>query len=201
MKTKHFSFKIADFKTSNDESVGIIEGCANVYGIVDSQHDRIKKGAFNQSVKNHIDSKKLIPMLVEHDYGRVIGGFDPTMIKDTDKGLYVVGKIDLNVQAGREMYSLIKNGIVDSFSVGGYAEMDDVKINNNGVVDIEKYTLREISITPRPSNVESKIESVKNDNSVVDIDKNMSDSDCENDFHLITAMLELNKINLNLNLN
>ena len=39
-------------------------------------------------------------------------------VRETDKGLYVLGRLDQNVQRGRELNSLLETGGIDGLSIG-----------------------------------------------------------------------------------
>lgn len=161
MKNKSFNFKMNKCFVSEDKTVGIIEGYASVYDVVDSYNEVIIKGAFTESIETFKKNNEYIPMLFNHQMNKVIGGFDPKLIKDTEQGLYVKGEIDLNTQAGAETYSLLSKKYINSFSVGGYVKNDDLEWVKDGIIKIIKMSLVEISPTPNPANKDAKVTNVK----------------------------------------
>ena len=105
--------------------------------------------------------KQKIPMLATHNFENLIGGYDPENIKETKKGLEVVGEVDLSTQQGREKHSLAKNGYLNSFSIGFQANKENISINANGNRVFQKVDLYEISLVPVPANPKARITGVK----------------------------------------
>ncbi len=95
-----------------------------------------------------------VPMLLSHD--QPIGVF--TRLEHTADGLLCDGQINLDVQAGREAYSLLKQGALTGLSVG-------IIVKDRNVVDsvrhITSAELLEISLTAMPVNPEARVTSVK----------------------------------------
>ena len=160
MDIKSITFKIDKAVESEDRSIGTIKGYASVFNSVDLVGDTIKKGAFDQSIKAYRKAGKMFPMLSGHSMDKVIGGFDPSKMRETEDGLYVEGQIDLDTQRGREDFSLMKKGFMNGMSIGGYADPENVKMRSDGR-DIMKFDLMEISVTPMPAEPKAQVEEVK----------------------------------------
>jgi HK97 family phage prohead protease len=152
--------KFEILKSFSEDNVGVVEGYASTFGNVDRDGDVIEKGAFTKSIKKFKTRNQKIPMLSGHSMDKLIGGFDPSKLKEDDKGLYVVGEIDLDTQEGRENYSLLKKGFLDSFSVGFNASSNDVHYKD-GVPHFTNLDLLEISTAPIPANQEAMVTAVK----------------------------------------
>lgn len=141
--------------------VGKFSGLASTYGNMDYANDIIDKGAFEQT------TAKGVRMLHAHDTREVIGLWKS--IRNDDRGLHVDGEINLDVQRGREAYSLMKMGALTDLSVGfrvpkggfHYDEQED----GTYVRHIKKADLFEISIVAIGCNPKAKIEAVKEFNS------------------------------------
>ncbi len=124
------SCKIVD-PVINDE--GIIEAFVSVFGNVDSYGEIVDFGAFADSLK-----VKLPKGVWSHDWrepiastleAREVPAGDPMLPESIKQygGLYIKGKIVLGVQRGREAYELIKEKVVDEFSIGyGEDEVEDL---------------------------------------------------------------------------
>jgi HK97 family phage prohead protease len=109
------------------------------------------------------DIKKSIKLLWQHSAEEPIGYFD--VIREDNVGLYVEGKILLDIEKGREAYSLIKTGAISGLSIGynvKKAKFDD----NNGTRIISKIDLWEISVVTFPANKLSNITFCKSYNPI-----------------------------------
>lgn len=140
---------------------GVFSGYGSVFGNVDSYGDVVDKGAFTRTLKNRNSPVKL---LWQHRGDEPIGVF--TEIVQDDKGLSVKGQLNLEVQRGKEAYSLLRQGALDGLSIG-YATVKDKIVN--GVRFLKEVKLYEISLVTFPANEAAQVNSVKNDfNSLFD---------------------------------
>ena len=85
---------------------GIFEGYASVYGIQDYDGDVIVKGAFKESIDEYNTKSKMPKMLWQHNTSMIIGQW--LEMREDENGLYVKGKLILDVEKGREAYALMK---------------------------------------------------------------------------------------------
>ena len=123
-----------------DES-GYFQGYASVFNIVDYAGDMILPNAF---VGNKIDGVKL---LWQHNHHHPIGIIDKAY--ENEKGLYVEGRIFLNLNLGREAYILIQNKVTDHLSIG-YEVLDFYY--HGDIRCIIKIKLWEVSVVTFPAN-------------------------------------------------
>lgn len=140
-------------------------GYIATYGNVDSDGDVIKRGAFGE-----LNPKK-IKFLYQHDWHRVLGVAQTLF--DDERGVYAEFKF---ADSGgndlfSEVYSLVKMGALNSFSVG--FQVEEFSRNSDGARVIEKAKLWEASIVTFPANGEAVVTSVK------DIGKNCTKRDFE----------------------
>lgn len=165
---KHFGFACTEVKQEdrNGVPVGIIEGYASTWDI-DRGDDVIMQGAFADSIKRHSEDGRPIRMLYQHNGSELIGGFPIHSVREDEKGLYVKGEINLDVQKGREAYALAKQGVLTDMSIGfSIASRDDVDFRDDGEVvvrTIKRVELWEISMVGEPMNPKAKVVNVKND--------------------------------------
>ena len=97
------------------EENGFFAGYASVFNVEDNHNDIILSGAFGKSLsKKHYG--KDIKLLWQHKADEPIGVF--TKIVEDDLGLYVEGKLLLDVQRASEAYALLKSGVVKGLSIG-----------------------------------------------------------------------------------
>lgn len=163
---KTFEFNLTETKEVEDESgqkFGIIMGYASTFDNVDRGDDRILRGAFGESLALYKVKNRLIKMHFQHSRDDVIGGFNPEKMFEDAKGLFVEGKINLAVQRGREVYALAKQGVLTDFSIG--FSVDDFSIED-GIRELKKLTLWEISVVGEPMNPEAEITDIKKDKSL-----------------------------------
>lgn len=153
MKTKEFRL---DVKNLADD--GTFEGYGSIFGNVDCYRESVVKGAFSKSLKKHKQDNNPVLMLWQHSWEDPIGVWKE--LKEDERGLYGVGEINLDVQKGREAYSLMKQRALTGLSIG-YKE---VKYTDNAEVRLlEEIDLYEISPVTFPANEEARISAVKSE--------------------------------------
>ena len=154
-ETKHLK-KGCEIKSI--DSQGRFSGYASVFNIEDSYKDIILPKSFNNTLKNR-NIQKEVKLLWQHSPEEPIGYFET--IKEDSVGLYVEGQLMLDVERGREAYSLIKSGAVSGLSIG-YNVKQAYKNEKSGVRVIGEVDLWEISVVTFPANKLSNITFIKN---------------------------------------
>ncbi len=158
--TKTFSFEQTEIKqvTKDGINYGVFTGYASTFGNVDRKGDMVARGAFLNTIADFQAKGRPVRMYFQHDSMELIGGFDSLSLREDEKGLYVVGYINLEVQRGREAYALAKQGILTDMSIG--FNINDFKLVD-GVRVLTDITLWEISMVCEPANPQATIISVK----------------------------------------
>ena len=154
METKKF-FSPFEFKLSNEDE-GSFEGHAAVFDAPDRMGDVIIKGAFKKSLHKHPSRK--VKMLFAHDTRAMIGVWDS--IKEDSKGLFVKGHLLLELQKAQEAMILLKEGVLDSMSIGFRSVKDQFDHKREGR-DILELDLFEISLVAIPAQPDALVTSVK----------------------------------------
>lgn len=96
---------------------GKFTGYGSVFGELDSYRDIVMPGAFVKSLRNDFQQKeRKVPMLWQHNTWSPIGIYP--IIKEDDKGLYLEGECNMDVQQGRECFALMKQGALTGLSIG-----------------------------------------------------------------------------------
>ncbi len=151
-KIAHREFVI-DVK-SFDES-GTFEGKLAVYGNVDLGGDLIEPGAFTKTLQ---EKGGRVPLLWDHNLGLPIGSLELT---DTPGALMAKGSLMINdIPKAREVYALMKAGIVSGLSIGYRA----IKAQGVGAVrHLREVRLYEGSLTVIPLNSEAMVTALKHD--------------------------------------
>jgi HK97 family phage prohead protease len=144
MKNKHLDFE-AQFKAVGDEGSGEFEGYGSVFGVVDSYNEVVDKGAFLESLATHGMPK----LLLQHS-SRAVGGIW-LEAKEDEKGLRMKGKLNLEVQDAREMYSLMKMGAISGLSIG-FRTIEELSNADTGITHLKRVRLYEVSIVTFPAN-------------------------------------------------
>lgn len=139
---------------SLDES-GKFAGYASVFDVVDNQRDVVLRGAFRDSIVARVDEIKL---LWQHNQAEPIGVFD-VMFED-ERGLYVEGRLLLEVARAREAYALLKSGAVNGLSIG-YTPVKYRMNPDSGVRELRQVDLWEVSLVTFPANDVSRVTVVK----------------------------------------
>lgn len=139
---------------------GTFEALASVFGTSDRTNDVVMPGAFTQSIRAWRATGKMVPIHWDHrsDAADIIGVADPKRMRETDQGLVVAGKIDLETERGREVWRLVKsNSLGVSF---GYLTVRERK-GNKGERLLEQLDLFEVSLTPSPMHPDARVLSWK----------------------------------------
>lgn len=137
---------------------GLFEGLASTFGERDLLDDVIEPGAFGARLRE----PRRIKMLWQHDAAQPIGIWEE--MAETERGLFVRGRLILDVRRAFEAWALLKAGAVDALSIGfqvpdpsGDQETDPA----SGVRRIKRLDLWEVSIVTFPANPKARVERVK----------------------------------------
>lgn len=149
---------------------GSIEGYASVFGGVDSYGDTIEKTAFDSVIKS--GQKPL--MFYQHNRWSIPIGIWEEMSVD-EKGLKVKGRLNLELEEAREVYSALKFGSLNGMSIGFRMKDKDYEYDDEDICHIKNISeLLEISIVNFPADKEARIDNVKSE------DRDLNDiRDCE----------------------
>ena len=146
------------FEVKTVEENGTFKGYGSVFGNLDSYRDIVVKGAFEKSIADYRESGRHVKMLWQHKSDYPIGIY--TDMKEDDHGLYVEGQINMDVQKGRECYSLLKQGALGGLSIGYNTVLE--KFDKEALTtELLEVKLWEISPVTFPANTEARVDSVK----------------------------------------
>ncbi|MGW8846613.1 HK97 family phage prohead protease [Streptomyces xiamenensis] len=154
--------KVADVDANGGEP-GEFTALVSVFGNVDSYGDVVQPGAFERTLKEWSSSGYPIPVYWGHnlsdpDYniGSVVEA------TETDRGLQVRARLDMDSPKAPQVYRLLKGGRVKEFSFGysvrdaGWGEKDGTE-----VYELRDIDLYEVSVVPVGANPATELQTVK----------------------------------------
>lgn len=155
------------FQTIKDN--GDFEGYASFFHVVDDHRDRVMPKAFETSLSIWKSKKKLPKMLWHHQQDCPIGVWHD--IYEDEKGLYVKGKILLELQKGREIYALLKAKAIDGLSIGYHVLESSFDQDRSGrkIRNLHTIDLREISLVTFGANEHACVNNVKKASGMSDL--------------------------------
>ncbi len=138
---------------------GEFEGYGSTFGgEPDAYGDVIAAGAYADSLAAH-GAKKTMPKLFwQHNADEPIGKWIDA--KEDDHGLLMRGKLNMDVQRGREAHALLKAGDIDGLSIG-YRIKEYSVDTETGVWTLEKLDLIEVSVVSVGANENAVVQNVK----------------------------------------
>ena len=147
---KSVGFDVQDLKARDDG--WSFSGYASTFGNVDEGGDVVLRGAFSSSLTRRPHPR----LLWQHDIAEPLGKV--LNLREDDRGLFGEFKISKTAR-GHDAYQLLRDGAIDSMSIGYIPEDQEVK--NDGVRELKAVDLLEISVVSIPMNGEAIITAVK----------------------------------------
>ncbi len=140
---------------SVDEESGEFSGHAAIFDNVDDGGDIIERGAFSKTIKEDFDRIKIL--FQHNDCELPIG--KPLELREDEKGLFIKGKIS-DTQKGRDIQTLLKDGVLNELSIGYDAIAFDFD-SEKGIRHLKEIRLWEVSIVIWAMNDQARIDEVK----------------------------------------
>lgn len=138
---------------------GEFEGYGSTFGgEPDAYGDVIAPGAYSESLAVHKAKGTMPKLFWQHSSDQPIGKWIDA--KEDARGLLLQGKLNMDVQRGREAYALLKAGDIDGLSIG-YRIKEYSVDTDSGVWTLEKVDLVEVSIVSVGANENAVVQSVK----------------------------------------
>lgn len=134
---------------------GTFAGYASVFHVVDNQQDKVAPGAFRASLKAR---SQPVQLLWQHQWESPIGVIE-TLFEDT-RGLFMRGRLLMDVEKAREAYALLKAGVLRGLSIG-YSVKRATRDPHTGVRTLQEVELWEVSLVTFPANEAAQITTVK----------------------------------------
>ncbi len=158
------SFNVENTKELHEEdgaNLGIFSGHLAAFA-KDRMDDVFVPGAFQESINQLRAQGRPIRMLIQHTSEFLVGGFPIDRVVEDDKGLFVVGHINLDVQRGREAFALMKQGVLTDMSIGFSVNGESGQEIRDGTRFLKSVTIWEGSLVTEPANPGARVMDVKN---------------------------------------
>jgi uncharacterized protein len=147
-------FTSNQLQTRNDD--GVFEGYASLFNRPDLGLDVVAPGAFRTSLTQR--GAAGVRMLYQHDPTQPIGVWE--RIHEDARGLFVRGRLTLEVAKAREVRALMKAGAIDGLSIG-FKALKGRRDGASGLRRLIDVDLWEISVVTFPMLPEARIASAK----------------------------------------
>jgi len=155
-------FKTFELKIDGvDQGSGLIRGFASTFGNIDLGDDVVEPGAFKKTLK---ESKGVFPILYNHDPSQQLGW--NIRAEETEKGLYVEGKINMKDSFAAGKYGLIQDALSLKAKMGlsiGYMTIKAIPDKERpSVRRLQELKLVEYSVVTFPMNTQAMVTDAKN---------------------------------------
>lgn len=110
----HGERKFVDMALSGVAADGTFAGYASLFGEPDLARDVVERGAFARSLARR--GAAGVRMLFQHDPAEPIGAWQE--LREDARGLFVRGRLALEVARAREALALMRQGGLDGLSIG-----------------------------------------------------------------------------------
>lgn len=138
---------------------GEFEGYGSTFGgEPDAYGDVIASGAYTESLARHKAKGTMPKLFWQHNADEPIGKWVDA--NEDNHGLLMQGKLNMDVQRGREAYALLKSRDIDGLSIG-YRIKEYSVDTESGIWTLEKLDLVEVSIVSVGANENAVVQSVK----------------------------------------
>ncbi len=160
--TLSFEVKTSEIKEQkiDGSNFGVFSGHMAAFA-KDRQDDIFLPGAFQKSIDRHKAIGRPIRMLSQHNSEHLVGAFPIESVREDEKGLFVVGNINLDVQKGRESFSLMKQGVLSDMSIGFSVNHKEGVEFIDGIRFLKEVQIWEGSLVTEPANPAATINEVK----------------------------------------
>lgn len=168
MYTKDYPAEIKAMSEADGLEKGTVRMLVSVFGNVDSYGDMVMPGAFTDTLADWMGKGDPIPFVWSHQWGdpfAILG--EVTKAAETDAGLEVEAKIDLDIGNGKQVYGLLKKRLVTQASFAydideaEWVEHEAPDGGRYGVYELRKLSLLEVGPCLLGANRETELLEVK----------------------------------------
>lgn len=168
MYTKDCPVQIKAMAEADGLEKGSVKMLVSVFGNVDSYGDMVMPGAFTESLATWAGKGDPIPFVWSHQWGdpfAILG--EVVNAVETEAGLEVEAKIDLDIDTGKQVYGLLKKRLVTQASFAydideaDWVEHEAPDGGKYGVYELRKLSLLEVGPCLLGANRETDLLEVK----------------------------------------
>ena len=168
VQTKSVSATVKAASADADTAQGVVSMLVSVFGNVDSYGDMVMPGAFSKTLSEWAAKGDPIPFVWSHQWGdpfAILG--EVTKAAETEDGLEVEAKIDLETELGKQVYGLLKKRLVTQASFAydideaEWVEHEAPDGGKYGVYELRKLSLLEVGPCLLGANRETELLEVK----------------------------------------
>lgn len=146
-------------KIKSISETGEFEGYGSVFGVKDCYSDIVIPGAFEKSLSNWNEKKRLPAMLWQHKVSEPIGLY--TEMKEDGDGLYIKGRLLVDDDPlAKRAYAHLKAGSLTGLSIG-YELIDYSWDKEKEGWILKEIDLWEVSLVTFPANDVARVSDVK----------------------------------------
>lgn len=135
-----------------DDKQHIVKGYASYFNNKDSDGDIIRPGAYAKTIK---ENGERVRYIYQHNMAQPLGKM--VMLEEDDKGLKFEAQL-ANTTLGKDVYELIKMGVITENSVGILPMQKEFKGDYREITEVKLY---EVSAVTLAANDQAKILDVK----------------------------------------
>lgn len=138
------------------DTAGQFEGYASLFNVPDLGKDLVEPGAFAASLARR--GVRGIKLLWQHDPAEPIGQW--LSLREDARGLFVQGRLSLDVARAREILALLRDGAVDGLSIG-FRTVKARTDPRTGYRRLSEIDLWEVSLVTFPLLPQARVSAVK----------------------------------------
>ena len=152
-------------ESKEDAEPGTFDALVSVFNVKDSQNAVIEPGAFTKSLEALSASGSTLPILWSHKWDDIWSHIGSAAAEQTDDGLVVHAKLDLDNPTAAQAYRLLQDGRIKEFSIGGFVPADGFDIRKDEDGNLTEYDsefdLVEVSLCLVGANPDTQLLDVK----------------------------------------
>ena len=124
----------------------------------DRDGDVIRPGAFAKSISEWREVGRMVPLHWNHQSNAIVGDVDPNEMWESDQGLEINGRIDVDDEAAYGVWKQLKRGRL-GFSFGFVTtKSEELPDGGHELIELDLF---EVSATPSPANNRTRLLSWK----------------------------------------
>lgn len=148
--------RVVPFEVKGADGEGTFFGHASVFGVVDDHNEIVEPGAFAKSLASK--GPRGVKLLWQHAPDKPVGVLEE--IREDARGLFVKGRLLIELAQAREAQVLLKSGAVDGLSIGFVTRRSE-RDPESGVRRLTEIDLWEVSLVTFPANPEARVAAAK----------------------------------------